>query len=56
MSENPCDLTPSWSAASIDQARYWFEQYRSASNWEARLIRDIQELSSGRVQAQQERE
>jgi hypothetical protein len=36
-------------ARSIDRARYWFEQYRCASDWETRLIRDIRELYSKRV-------
>jgi len=56
VSENPSDLTPNCNAASIDRARYWFEQYRSASSWEARLIRDIRALSSQRAQNQPERE
>lgn len=30
----------------MDRARYWFEQYRYASDWEARLIRAIREQSA----------
>jgi hypothetical protein len=43
------DLNPS-----IEQARYWFEQYRAASGWESRLIRAIRELSAERIAAQRE--
>ena len=35
----------------FDHARYWFEQYRSASQREARLIREIEQLSDGRIGA-----
>jgi hypothetical protein len=43
-------------ARSIDRARYWFEQYRYASDWEARLIRAIRDLSSKRIDALRELE
>lgn len=47
MSDNRLDVTEAtYAAASIDRARYWFEQYRYASNWETRLIRAIRELSA----------
>ena len=47
MSENHLDVTEAAeTASSIDRARYWFEQYRYASNWEARLIQAIQELTA----------
>ena len=47
MSENPLDATDADEAASsIDRARYWLEQYRCASNWEARLIQAIEELTA----------
>jgi hypothetical protein len=28
----------------LDDARYWFDQYRFAAGWEARLIREIDAL------------
>jgi hypothetical protein len=43
-------------ARSIDRARYWFDQYRYASDCEARLIRAIRELSSKRIDAPRELE
>jgi hypothetical protein len=43
-------------APSIDRARYWFEQYRYASDWEARLIRAIRELSADHAPGRQELE
>jgi hypothetical protein len=47
VSENHLDVTDAAEAASsIDRARYWFEQYRYAASWEARLIRTIQELTA----------
>jgi len=47
VSENHPNVTDAAGAASsIDRARYWFEQYRYASNWEARLIKAIQELTA----------
>lgn len=50
MSENRFDVTAAHDRApSIDRARYWFEQYRYASDWEARLIRAIRQLSADRA-------
>jgi hypothetical protein len=50
MSENPVDATRAQQcASSIERARYWFEQYRCASGWEARLIRAIREETAERT-------
>jgi hypothetical protein len=49
MSENSIDATAALQcASSIERARYWFEQYRCASGWEARLIRAIREETAER--------
>jgi hypothetical protein len=37
------DLSPS-----IEDARYWFDQYLQAAGWEARLIEDIRQLRLAR--------
>jgi hypothetical protein len=47
LSDNPFDAAPApEQAPSIERARYWFDQYRFASGWEARLIRAIRDLSA----------
>jgi hypothetical protein len=46
-------VTAAPSAPTIDRARYWFEQYRCASRWEARLIRAIRELSAAPARAKE---
>jgi hypothetical protein len=55
VSENRGDATDVTDPASaIERARYWFEQYRYASDWEARLIRAIRELSADRARPPRE--
>lgn len=50
VSANRFDATSATDQApSIERARYWFEQYRYANDWEARLIRAIRELSNERT-------
>jgi hypothetical protein len=57
VSENRFDATSATGQApSIERARYWFEQYRYASGWEARLIRAIRELSTERTRPRRELE
>jgi hypothetical protein len=54
MSDNCLDVTSAdVRAPSIDGARYWFEQYRYALDWETRLIRAIRELSADRTPPQE---
>jgi hypothetical protein len=49
VSDNCLDVTSAdVPSPSIDRARYWFDQYRYASDWENRLIRAIRELSADR--------
>jgi hypothetical protein len=57
VSDNLFDLTTEdHRAPSVDRARYWFEQYRYASDWETRLIRDIRELSADHTPQRRELE
>ncbi|HYW23379.1 MAG TPA: hypothetical protein VE953_04395 [Terriglobales bacterium] len=55
VSENRGNATDATDPASaIERARYWFEQYRYASEWEARLIQAIRQLSADRVRLPRE--
>ena len=40
----------------LGDARYWFDQYRYAAGWEARLIREIDELKEKRSELGREGE